>query len=287
MARFFLNKSAIPLLALSVLVVSAPDISYAQSDRGAVAAMEIRMQELEEEIRRLTGTIEEQNYQIRRLKEELETITGDMQMRLQALEGGGVSSGSGSNYKYGESVAANNNPPSGAARPDWNNDEPDSDEDDFYYSSNDSQVSGQLGTIRQSEESGTVSAGDNAAADYERAFALIKTRNFSGAEHSFEAFMKNYPDSSLIPNAKYWYGETFYVRGNYEKAARVFAEGYKAYPQGPKVAGNLLKLGMSLAGMGKTQDACVAFKQLKKDYANTAANILNRADTEMEKINCR
>ncbi len=260
----------------------SPDISYAQNQYGSAAAMEIRVQELEQEIRRLTGTIEEQNYEIRRLKEELETVAGDVQMRLQALEGGS-GSGATSNYRYGESVAARDDRNS-RTQADWSSGQPAEKDDDFYYSSQ----SGQLGTIRQSAESNSpVASGDSAASDYERAFALVKTRDFDGAESAFENFMQRYPDSSLIPNAKYWYGETFYVRGNYEKAARIFAEGYKNHPNGPKVAGNLLKLGMSLAGMGKTQDACVAFKQLKKDYASTAANILNRADTEMEKINCR
>ncbi|MDH5723353.1 MAG: tol-pal system protein YbgF [Alphaproteobacteria bacterium] len=287
MARFYFYKTALPLVAVSVLAFGASDMSHAQSDRGAIAAMEIRLQELEQEIRRLTGTIEEQNYEIRRLKEELETVTGDMQVRIQALEGGGSASGN-SNYGYGESVTGGSAPASNdKTKAVWGKDKLDEEEDNFYYSSKEGQTSGQLGTIRQSEQTGATSPDDRAAADYERAFALIKTRDFEGAERGFEAFMNNYPDSTLIPNAKYWYGETFYVRGNYEKAARVFAEGYKNYPQGSKVSGNLLKLGMSLAGMGKTQDACVALKQLKKDYPDAAANILNRAETEMEKINCR
>lgn len=125
-------------MAVSVLAFVTPDMSYAQSDRGAIAGMEVRLQELELEIRRLTGTIEEQNYEIRRLKEELETVTGDMQVRIQALEGG---AGQGSsNYSYGESVTGRTaSPPSGEAQAEWNKGKPAEKEDSFYYSSKNGQ----------------------------------------------------------------------------------------------------------------------------------------------------
>src|SRR3546814_4312161 len=66
-------------------------------------------------------------------------------------------------------------------------------------------------------------------------------------------------------------GETYYVRGNYQQAAVTFAEGFETYPDNSKAPDNLLKLGMSLASLGSTQDACGTFTVLLDRYADAPA----------------
>lgn len=242
-------------------------------DSSAAAAAEIRFQQLEKEIRRLTGQIEEQNYEIRRLKEELAKVTDDLEMRVKALEGGAPdikTTGSSASYQptkidttppvMGESVV-----------------------EKAEKSQKETQI---LGSYTKSAQTGDVRPPTDAASSYDYAYSFIKARNFDRAEDEFAKFMSEYPDHPLVSNAKYWYGETFYVRGNYEKAARIFAEGYQQYPKGTKAPSNLLKLGMSLTGMGKKQEACIAYRQLKNEYSRTSVPVLKRAETEMKKIGC-
>ena len=260
--------SAICALAIvGAAFLAAP--SRAQSsynDSSSVAAMEVRFQQMEKEIRRLTGQVEEQNYEIRRLRAELDKIQGDVSVRFNDL-------------KNGSSVSATA-PAAGQV--------------DIIMpeQSGVSANSNILGTISTSQN--TDGAGqslgvtpDAASHAYEYAYSLVKARNFARAEVELAKFIKNHPDHSLVSNAKYWYGETFYVRKDYEKAARVFAEGYQQFPKGSKADSNLLKLGMSLSGMGKNEDACVAYKQLKSDYAGASSPVVKRTDTEMRRINCR
>ncbi|MBC7325381.1 MAG: tol-pal system protein YbgF, partial [Moorella sp. (in: Bacteria)] len=121
---------------------------------------------------------------------------------------------------------------------------------------------------------------------YERSFSFLRDRNYDQAETGFADFLNRFPGHDLAPNAKYWLGETYYVRNNFERAARIFAEAYQQYPQGPKGPDNLLKLAMSLAGLGKTEDACVTFGQLQKEYPSGAIPVLMRAEKEMEKLGC-
>ena len=90
----------------------------------------------------------------------------------------------------------------------------------------------------------------------------------------------------MAPNALYWLGETFYVRKDYDKAARAFAEAYQKYPNGPKGADNLLKLGMSLAGKGEKDSACVALAQLRKEYPKGPEPVLKRGESEMATLGC-
>ena len=82
------------------------------------------------------------------------------------------------------------------------------------------------------------------------------------------------------------WSESFYVRRQYERAARIFAEGYQSYPKSSKAPDNLLKLGLSLGGMGNTHDACVALAQLKKEYASERTPVMRRADQEFSRLGC-
>lgn len=276
--------------AVSVFALSGPAVVQAQSyDRSAAAAAEVRFQQLEKEIRRLTGQIEEQNYKIRQLQEKLETVTGDLGVRISALENGSapldvrpaVSLGEEpSEARTGQNAQDLGAPPMGAT----------DNARDMTATNTQEKELGEpqtLGTLRTSQAGQEVSSQDAAPRAYDAAYAHIKNRDFGQAEKAFAAFMRNYPDSPLVSNAQYWYGETFYVRGNYEKAARIFAEGYQNYPKSSKAASNLLKLGMSLAGMGKTEDACIAYQQLEKEYSKSSIPVLKRAQTEMKKINCQ
>lgn len=265
---------------LSVLVISATVAAYPAiaQDSAAAAAAEIRFQQLEREIRRLTGQIEEQNYEIRRLKDELAKATGDIEVRLNDLEGGTARLSLAPQHSASQQPTI---PPSQNAG-------------NFNYQPpaqapvTQAGQSQTLGSYTTSSGTGAVSpSAQDATSAYNFAYSFIKARDFDRAEMEFAKFMSNYPNHALTSNAKYWYGETFYVRAQYDKAARAFAEGYQKYSDGPKAADNLLKLGMSLHGMGKDEDACVAYKQLKTQYADSSVPVLKRADTEMKKINCQ
>jgi tol-pal system protein YbgF len=295
-----MKKFAGASLVIIALMMTGSAVQAQSSDSSAAAAAEIRFQQLEKEVRRLTGQVEEQNYQIRSLKEELARQTGDMQVRIEDVEKrSGIApppSGDGTtqtpNAVPGQEGMPSPYPPPYDAAIDAPS-SADTPSSSFEYTPPNAAPpaaqpqGGTLGTLNQSPDSGEYKPASGESAEYEAAYEFIKSRDFERAESSFEAFIAKYPGSSYMPNAKYWYGETFYVRGNYEKAARIFAESYQADPKGPKAAANLLKLGMSLGDLGKKDDACIALKQLQKDYASSAVPILKRAETEMKRLGCQ
>lgn len=248
---------------------SVPPPRTFDSDVNVNADTTIRIQQLEEELRRLTGQLEEQEFARRQLEQKLERVMNDVELRLRDVEGGGAAPASGAAQPAqplpGSAGAASNSPASG-------------------------NTAGTLGTLRQpaeSQQTGAVAADpDDAAAVYENAFALLKSAQYEQAERAFDQFISAYPDHVLVGNAQYWLGETYYVRGEYERAARIFAEGYQQFPEGSKAPDNLLKLGMSLAGLGNTEDACVALGQIENDYPQGAGPVLRRARQEMSRLGC-
>jgi tol-pal system protein YbgF len=127
---------------------------------------------------------------------------------------------------------------------------------------------------------------DSATALYDAAFQLVRDRKYAAAEKAFTEFLKRFGSDALAGNAHYWLGETYYVRGNYTEAAKIFAVGYQYYPRSSKAPDNLLKLGLTLAQLGKVQDACVTFGQLTTQYKNAAEVIKQRAEKESKKLKC-
>jgi tol-pal system protein YbgF len=122
---------------------------------------------------------------------------------------------------------------------------------------------------------------------YRYATDLLSKQNFSEAERALSAFLKQHPKDKLAGNAKYWLGETYYVRGRYTDAAVAFAEGYEAYPKSSKAPDNLLKLGKSLAALDKKSDACGVFAELRKRYSKAAPTILQQAKREQKRLSCK
>lgn len=288
---------------------------------GDAAEAEVRIQQLETQLRELTGAIEQQSYQIRQLQEKFDTFAADTEVRFQDLASrpaqapvagfspntrsgapnnsyGGVNSRTGSFPQAGVQAGVNAQASAGQnvysarnlpANPGNTN--------SAYGNPNQIQPSsGTLGALSMppgvsdsasyygSSQQG--SRVDQAASSYENAFALLKSNNYEAAEQAFGTFLNQYPSHALAPNAQYWHGETFYVRGKYERAARIFASAYQKNPNGSKAPDNLLKLGMSLAGMGNSEDACVALKQLQGNKASNSTPVLRRAKQEIDRLGC-
>ncbi|MDD5250518.1 MAG: tol-pal system protein YbgF [Rhodocyclaceae bacterium] len=62
----------------------------------------------------------------------------------------------------------------------------------------------------------------NEPRDYEAALTALKSAKYPEALAAFQAFIKNYPDSSLLPSAHYWAASSYYQLKDYPHAAELF-----------------------------------------------------------------
>ena len=139
---------------------------------------------------------------------------------------------------------------------------------------------------QQTARLGYVLPGKTPDAQYKYAFGLLSQAAYAEAELALRSFVEQNPTNPLAGNAKYWLGETYYVRQDYQQAAITFAEAFQAYPDSPKAPDNLLKLGMSLAALGTNQDACGTFAELLKRYPEAAKTVTQRAKQERQRLAC-
>ena len=90
----------------------------------------------------------------------------------------------------------------------------------------------------------------------------------------------------MRPDAQYWLGESLFARGEYREAADEFLSGYKAFPQSGKAPDTLLKLGLSLAGLGEREAACSTYAKVLKQYPKASSSLRQRVVTEQASAAC-
>jgi len=118
---------------------------------------------------------------------------------------------------------------------------------------------------------------------YEQARALLEKADYEAAEKAFANFVQQYPKDENAANGQYWWGVTFFVRGQHEKAVPIFAKGFKQYPKAPKAPDMLMKMAKSLGKLNRTADACTTLKQLGTAYPDAYKA---ERDDEMKTLAC-
>lgn len=122
---------------------------------------------------------------------------------------------------------------------------------------------------------------------YDAALAALKDNRLEIAEEKFSSFMKDYPKSSMQSNAYFWYGETFFKRNMFDKAAINYLKGYKQYPKGSKAADSLLKLALSLGELKKKTEVCTMLAKLEAEFPSRPASSIKRAKDAKVKFGCK
>lgn len=122
---------------------------------------------------------------------------------------------------------------------------------------------------------------------YDLALVALKDNNFDHAEKMFAEFIGKYPKSTILGNAYFWHGETFFKRNNFEKAAINYLKCYKQFPKGAKASDALLKLALSLGEMKKIKEACSMLVKLDQEFKDRAASSIKRTKDARNKYGCR
>ncbi len=106
---------------------------------------------------------------------------------------------------------------------------------------------------------------------YQAAFALIRQRQFDQAISALDQFLKQYPNSELAANARYWQGEVFLAEANYAGAKAAFEQVLADYPGNSKLSDASYKLGRTLIQMGDNKGGKARLQLTLKTYPDSSA----------------
>ena len=287
-ARADLTTVARDLAGLRAELAELRGIQLVQATPGERAQFEVRLGQLEEELRRLTGRIEQLEFGQRSVESRIDQLIQDLDVRLGALEQGTAAPGQGE-----PGPGADAGPDSGST-----------DQADVGAGSRsgfgrqDSASEGTLGVVPESAlldlprpdpaaATPPATTGLPAQRQYDSAMELLRAGDYPSAERGLELFLDLNPDHPLASNAAYWMAESLYVRKNYAAAASGFARNYRTYgKEAPKAPDNLLKLGMSLFGLGDAEKACLSYAELAQEFPNAPTHIEQALDRESTRAGC-
>jgi tol-pal system protein YbgF len=102
--------------------------------------------------------------------------------------------------------------------------------------------------------------------EYERLLTLFRDGDLDGARQGFAAFLRDYQNSDLSPNARFWLGESHYGKKDYRQAIDSYDRVELDFPRSEKVPSAILKKGYAYLAMKDKKRASSAFKQVVTLY---------------------
>jgi tol-pal system protein YbgF len=103
------------------------------------------------------------------------------------------------------------------------------------------------------------------------------------AVSGFQRFIKDFPGTSLTPNAHYWLGECYYAQKDYPKAIPAFEHLISEYPGNEKMSAALYKLGLAAAEVGDSGKAKKSLKRVIEEFpASDEAKLAKTRLAEMK-----
>jgi tol-pal system protein YbgF len=191
------------------------------------------VQQLQQEVMRLNGVVEQLTYEVGQLKEESLERYLDIDRRLSSGavagsptgtgEATGVDPGSSGTYTKGRATEAQEQPGEGDA--------------------------------------------------YRGAYALTAGQEWDAAVSAFKAFLDRFPDGRYAPNAHYWLGELYMVQDqpDFEAARQSFTLLLDQYPDNGKVPDALYKLGRVYFMKGNSDRAREFLSRTMREYPDSSA----------------
>jgi len=280
---------------------------------------ELRVQQLEEQLRQLNGRVEEMSFQILQMQETLRKAQEDNEFRFQELEGGGKSKKKSSLEKPADTDTANDT--SGDQTPEvTQQDDTAALDQPLDSSGNTLDDTGtppiDLGKLKVDESGNVLGAEedpnavatenlpppdtstvdqtaslnkDNKSSDgdqYQSAYEQVLSGDYAAAESGFADFIATHPDSKKISDANFWLGEAQYSQGKFNESAKTFLNAYKTYGKSEKAPEMLLKLAMSLAALDSKDTACATLREVAKAYPKASRGIITKVASEQKRLSC-
>ena len=254
------------------------DISIVEGESGsssmqpALTRQSLQISEIENQMRMLTGQVEEVGFAMEQIKDYLSKFEREMEYRISSVE----------SEKIFNNQQGTSNQIDPASQPQdlgtINIDEPEVEGigvQEAYIVEQDTPAL----TVQILPE-GTI------IDQYEFAISLLRTGDYQSAEKGLSEFVEKFEGDDLAGSAQYWLGETYLVRERYPEAAKAFLKVYQSYPNNQKAPSSLLKLGIALSETGEKEQACLSLKAIEEEYPEKDLPVLGRAEIEIKKMEC-
>ena len=267
-------------------------------DSGDPAALVVRIDRLEDELRRANGQIEELQNQNVRLQEQFKRFREDVEFRLSGAKPSGGAAAP-------PPVALSEPPPVVKPR-----------KGDAFDPALDPNAPGAprvIGSTAPSAPLGApleierptplgvapkpadapptiVTSGldftDRPKEQFNSAVEAYKAGQYADAEAQLKAFLSTNSTHRLAPDAIFFLGETYLQRSRPREAAEQYLKLSTDFSRSTRAPDGMMRLGQSLAMLGNSEQACATFAEVGKRYPTASSQVKRTVEREMQKDHC-
>jgi tol-pal system protein YbgF len=281
----------------------------------------VRNNQLQEQVRRLNGKVEELTFQLLQLQEQIRKMQEDNEFRFQELEDKRSDAGGAAKKNDTASSQKNGAPRLGKTPP--SEDLPSGNSSGGNSGTDAIKETGRilgaaprsLGTLKFDADGNVIDSavgkpldltsprdpalnkfnddgGGVEISNLQPGILLARGRDFYDAgdyrlaERTLRSLVKTYPEGNSRAEAQYWLGRSLFSRGEFHAAATMFLDSHNAYPDAKLAPETLLQLGLSMAGLNHREIACATYAEVLKQYPGANDAVKTQVAIERKSAGC-
>ena len=205
------------------------------------AAIDMRIYDLERDIKNLTMNLEELIFQLDEIINRINKIEEDFDIKLQniVVENSKENLDNKNEKEDKEDVIVENSENTlGTLIITSENNASKSNENNKAEGTNQNQINSDLTNLSPENQ-------------FQIAFDQIRNKNYDEAKLSLKSFIKQNPENQLSGSAHYWLAKLYLFEKNYREAVLTFVEGHEKYPNSIKAPNMLYEMAEALLEMDK------------------------------------
>lgn len=261
--------------------VNGGTVTY--SNKGANSANAVyevlgQLEQLQKELRQLSGTVEEQAHELAEIKKRQTTMYDDIDQRLQSVESAKGTNAAAPAAEVSVPVAEASSPAPAAPAP------------EAATAAEQPAAPAPVATLTPPASAAPDSASQypkeiyseakpaipappkpSEKEQYQSAYDTLRDGHYTRAIEALNALLVNYPNGEYASNAQYWLGEAHKVSQNIPASREAFNKVISNYPTSPKVPDALLKLGYLELEQDNVAKARDYLTRVSTGYPNTTA----------------
>jgi tol-pal system protein YbgF len=127
---------------------------------------------------------------------------------------------------------------------------------------------------------------DRPKEQFNAAVEAYKAGQYADAEAQLKAFLSANSTHRLAPDAIFFLGETYLQRLRPREAAEQYLKLSTDFSRSTRAPDGMMRLGQSLAMLGNSEQACATFAEVGKRYPTASSTVRKTVEREMQKDHC-
>ena len=241
------------------------DNSNQNEEKINFSAIDIRIYDLEKDIKNLTLSFEELSFQVDDLLNSLNSLEQNINFQIENISNSLVSNETSTNKINTADDESEQLEKNTLGKLIISSDGENISQEDL--------IDSQKIISDQNNEAKPVNLSPEEA--FQLALDQMRLKNYDQSKKMLKSFIKNNEDNQLSGSAHFWLGKIYIFESNFREAVFVLGEGVQKFPKSIKAPNMLFELSNSLFEMQKNEEACKTLSIIDNQYSETKISKLS------------